>query len=282
MKNKVQKKTQPKPLKELTLLDRFLFDAAMSRPEICHNMLSIIFGDKEIGNIKIGISEKTLEPYYDSRAVRLDLLAFDENEIVYDAEAQQEQKGNRLLIRRSRLYQSHIDVNLLEPGETNFGKLNDVYVIFIAPFDLFGQKKYMYTFRMICDESPGLQLNDGAVRIFLNTRGENDDEVSPELVELLHFIEKTSDYNEKIKNSRVQKLAVQIEKLKNNQEVGVKYMSMLEDLVDAKQSGKEENRIESIINLMDTLKLTVEQAMAALKIPEDEWEHYKEVLSDEE
>ena len=49
--------------------------------------------------------------------------------------------------------------------------MNDVYVIFIAPFDLFGQDKYMYTFQMTCQEIPGLVLNDGAVRIFLNTHG---------------------------------------------------------------------------------------------------------------
>ncbi|MDY4922244.1 MAG: hypothetical protein SO117_04305, partial [Frisingicoccus sp.] len=62
-------------------------------------------------------------------------------------------------------------MNLLEPGERDFRKLNDVYVIFIAPFDLFGQEKYMYTFRMTCDEVPGLELKDGGVRIFLNTHG---------------------------------------------------------------------------------------------------------------
>ena len=66
----------------------------------------------------------------------------------------------------------------MEPGDLNFGRMNDVYIIFIAPFDLFGEKKYMYTFRMTCDEVPGMALNDGAVRIFLNTDVENDDEVS--------------------------------------------------------------------------------------------------------
>ena len=58
--------------------------------------------------------------------------------------------------------------------ENDFGKMNDVYVIFIAPFDLFGKNKYMYTFRMTCDEVPGLSMGDGAVRIFLNTHGKND------------------------------------------------------------------------------------------------------------
>ena len=91
MNNKTQKK-YPKPLKELTLLDRFLFDTAVSDPDICRNILSIILDGQDIPNLKIGISEYTLEPYYDSRAVRLDLLAFDENDTVYNTEAQKENK----------------------------------------------------------------------------------------------------------------------------------------------------------------------------------------------
>ena len=48
MKNEKNEKPVRKPLKELTLLDRFLFDTAMSDPEICRNILSIIFGEKEV------------------------------------------------------------------------------------------------------------------------------------------------------------------------------------------------------------------------------------------
>ncbi|WP_418489363.1 hypothetical protein [Frisingicoccus sp.] len=58
----------------------------MSDPKICQNILSIIFNDKEVPAIRIGIAEKTQEPYYDSRAVRMDLLAVDENNVIYDAE----------------------------------------------------------------------------------------------------------------------------------------------------------------------------------------------------
>lgn len=87
MKKSEMRKKYPKPLQELTLLDRFLFDTAMSDPEVCKNILSIILKDKEITNIRIGVMEKTLEPFYNSRAVRLDTLAFDEDDTVYDAEA---------------------------------------------------------------------------------------------------------------------------------------------------------------------------------------------------
>ena len=131
MKKNKEKRVR-KPLKDLTLLDRFLFDTAMSVPEICHNMLSIILDDPHLPKIHYSIAEKTQEPFYDSRAVRLDLLAFDENDVVYDAEAQKKNTGIRNLKRRSRLYQSHIDVNLMERKGT-------VYVYSVNTL-----KKYSY------------------------------------------------------------------------------------------------------------------------------------------
>lgn len=40
MNMKETQKKYPKPLQELTLLNRFLFDTAMSIPEVCQNILS--------------------------------------------------------------------------------------------------------------------------------------------------------------------------------------------------------------------------------------------------
>lgn len=236
-KNEMQKK-YPKPLQELTLLDRFLFDVVMEKPEICQNILSIILDDEKISNIRIGIAEKNLEPFYNSRAVRLDLLAFDDKDTVYDAEAQRENRGRKTTCRRSRIYQAYIDVSLLEPGEIDFGKLNDTYIIFICPFDLFGYKKYKYTFHMTCDEIPELSMDDGATRIFLNTHGENDREVSKELIEFLHYVEGSMENSEMIVSPRVKQLAKQVDHIKSDQEVGVKYMRMWEELVYAKRDGK--------------------------------------------
>ena len=290
MKNREEQKKVRKPLKELTLLDRFLFDTAMSDSDISRNILSIIFDDREIPPIHFSAAEQTQEPYFGSRAVRLDVLAIDEQGTVYDAEAQKENKGKRFLLRRSRLYQSAIDVNLLQPGDWDFGKMNDVYVIFIAPFDLFGQDKYMYTFRMSCDEVPGLSLNDGAVRIFLNTHGRNDDEVSPGLVEFLHYAENPEKYGKDIRDSRVQKLVEQMDMLKSSQEVGVKYMRLWEELEDARaeglsqglsqghQTGVEEERLASIRNLMRKTGWPVKRTMEMLDIPEELWEKYLKLL----
>lgn len=153
-----------RPLKDLNLLDRFLFAEAM-------------------------------------------------DSIIYDTEVQG--KNTRNLPRRSRYYESLIDVKLLEPGEKDFNKINDVYIILIAPFDLFGQKKYMYTFQMVCKEDPSIALNDGATRIFLNTHGTNPEDVSPELVELLHYIENTTqDMADSCSSSRIHKMQELKEELK--------------------------------------------------------------------
>ena len=51
MNKKEMQKKCPKPLQELTLLDRFLFDTAMANPEICKNVLSIILNERNISNV---------------------------------------------------------------------------------------------------------------------------------------------------------------------------------------------------------------------------------------
>lgn len=45
------------------------------------------------------------------------------------------------------------------------------------------------------------------------------------------------------------------------------------------ERGKEEITLTSIKNLMETLHLTADQAMAALKIPQERYKKYKEKLA---
>lgn len=91
--------------------------------------------------------------------------------------------GKKIIsIERSRFYQGLIDMPLLLRGEDDFNNLNNVYLIIISPFDLFGAGKYCYTFENICREDRSIALGDGAVRMFLNTNGTNSSEVSPELI----------------------------------------------------------------------------------------------------
>jgi len=170
------------PLKELNLTSRFLFDEVMEDPQAQQDMLSIIFG-REIPVLQQNETEKEFRLSPLIRYVRMDIFSVDEEENIYNTEMQDKKRND--LVKRSRYYQSLMDTSLLEPGIPNYNHLNQTYLIMIMTFDLFGYGKYRYTFAPRCEEVPECTLEDGAVRIFLNTRGENREEVSEELIHLL-------------------------------------------------------------------------------------------------
>ena len=88
-------------------------------------------------------------------------------------------------------------------------------------------------------------LEDGTTRIFLNIRGTNDSEVSPELVELLHYMEKTTDEAAKqCKSGRVKKLHERVHEVRASEEVGVKYMQAWEEKMYERLEGREEGLAE--------------------------------------
>lgn len=239
-----------KTLQELNLLDRFLFAEAMENPKFAHEILEIILG-KEIVLKELPQTEKEQRTSPAFRGVRMDVWAQDTDGTVYDTEVQQQDTKN--LPKRSRYYQALIDCKLLQPGEVDFNNLSNSYIILIAPFDLFGKDRYVYTFKMKCEEEDGIALEDGAVRIFLNTHGKNVDEVSAELVELLHFMEDTTEETARTcKSQRIQWMQNQIEAIKASEEVGVKYMQAWEEKELERRAAREEER-ERINKLTDLL-----------------------------
>ena len=161
----------------------------MEDPKTFENILSIILGeDISIKGRPQSEHESRTSPL--KRQVRLDVWAEDETDAVYNVEAQKENTKN--LPHRSRFYQALIDSKLLDPGEVDFSNMKDCYSIIIAPFDLFGRGLYQYTFQMNCNET-GQPLNDGAIRIFLNTHGQNPEDISSELKKLLYYMEHTTE-----------------------------------------------------------------------------------------
>ena len=153
------KKTE---LKDLNLLDRFLFAEAIEDPETMELILKIILG-RDIVLKHLPQAEKEQRSFLWSRQVKLDVWAQDKDDIVYDTEVQK--RDTKDLPKRSRLYNSMIDSKLLMPGSASYNDLNDVYIIMIAPFDMFGKGLYRYTFNMVCKEVPEVTLADGATSL---------------------------------------------------------------------------------------------------------------------
>ena len=79
-------------------------------------------------------------------------------------------------------------------------------MIFICKFDPFGRNLYRYSFVNSCEEDPALKLDDGATRLFFNTKGEKG-EISDHLRELLAYMNDTKAYPvEKTENDLIEKI----------------------------------------------------------------------------
>ena len=226
------------PLSDLNLTDRFLFDEVMEDPQAHQDALSIIFGHP-VPLLGKNETEKELRISPGVRSVRMDVFSMDEEKSIYNTEMQKRKQSD--LAKRSRYYQAMIDTSLLEPGIPDYNVLNRSFIIIITPFDLFGYGLYCYTFRPRCEEQPECILDDGTARIFLNTRGTNDSEVSKELADFLHYLEDTTDQAaENSGSDRIRRIHDRVCKVRSNEESGVKYMQAWEEKYYERQEGLEE------------------------------------------
>ena len=183
----------------------------------------IEFRDRPQTEKELGISPQL-------RSVKLDVFSSDVKEQLYSFEMQKEHRRN--LPKRSRFYQGQIDITLLPPGSVDFDELNTLFLVMICPFDMFGKELCRYTFVATCIEDPTVELEDGAYRIFINTKGKNREQFSREFVDLLDYINASAEEaGQVIKTEAVRKIHAGIEKLKQSEATGVKYMQEWEERI---------------------------------------------------
>ena len=170
----------------------------------------------------------------------MDVYAKDEYQSHYNVEMQVKRKV--ALGKRSRYYQSQMDMELLLSGE-DYSELPDTYVIFICDFDPFEEEKYRYTFKMNCKESGQTNLEDGRTIVFLNTHGKNENEVPKELVTFLKYVKADlAGSEEAFDDSYVEQLQNFIRKIKGSREMEERFMIFEEMLKEEREEGREEGR----------------------------------------
>ena len=149
--------------------------------------------------------------------------------------------GTKELPRRSRYYQSMIDLQLIDKGQL-YDELKRSYVIFICPFDFYGKGRHMYTFENICREDGSISMGDEAVKIFLNAKGTLDD-VSDELKAFLDYVA-----GKKPKDAYVERLEEAVKEAKKNREWRHEYMTLL--MRDQENVKKGEEMLAKLIILL--------------------------------
>lgn len=131
---------------------------------------------------------------------------------------------------------------------------------------------------MICrwQAIPELKLDDGATRIFLNTKGKHPELVSPELIELLKYMERSTDeVSRELKSKRIQEMHRRVCQIKASEKAEVKYMQTWEEKILIKQEGIAEGRLEEKKELTRKLanKFSIEQIAEMLEIDISEVEN---------
>ena len=245
---------QKRNLEELNLLDDFLMGSVLSYPgigpEVCRRMVSIIL-NREIKQIRIIPQKVYFGADTDKHGIRLDVYAeekADDLNTVYDIEPDKDGRESlRLALpKRARFYHAKIDADSLASGE-DYGKLKNVIVIFICPYDPFQLNRMVYTIKSCCVEEPDLVYEDGARTMFLYTKGTKGNPPA-ELQRLLQYLEDSREEN--AKDVDLMAIHQMVQKVKHDREVSLEYMKIFERerLIreDGYASGKEAELVEII------------------------------------
>jgi len=125
-----------------------------------------------------------------------------------------------------------------------------------------GRDRIKYTFENICTEELDLKLDDGATRIFLNTRGSRSG--TDELKDLLTYVEKSKESN--AINDELKKVHKMLKVVKTNKKVRNKYMLAIEHDMEVRAEGMEKGM--NIISLY-LRKYSIEDISDILHIEKD-------------
>ena len=174
-----------KSFDELTFQDNFIFQKVMLKKHICKAVLERLL-DISIKDIVYIHEEKNLDVRWDTKSVRLDVFVNDDKGTVFNIEMQTS-KDMEELVKRTRFYQSILDMYHIQKGQ-KYTTLNDSYIIFICTFPVFTGNRHKYMFKNVCIEDHDIALNDGATKLFLSTKGTQND-VSKPLQAFLDYID---------------------------------------------------------------------------------------------
>ena len=224
--NLIMQEDRWKPLKEMNLTDDFLFDVATTELENCKTIIELTTGLR-LKSLKWKEGQKVIHNIPGKRGIRMDFVAESEDGRVFDVEMQNRKEGN--IPKRTRFYQALMDAPMLKSGEKGFDQLKPLFIIVICDYDPYGMKKYCYTFENRCKEQTDLLRGDEVTKLFLSTKGKNEDEVSKELVDFLHYITESNENGLPEEcDERLRRLHESVQEIKTSTSVEVEYMKMEE------------------------------------------------------
>lgn len=245
---------------EIGISNDFIFGKIMRDPRLCKKLLELVLPGIAIDRIEYPELQKTIKEDVDARSVRLDVYVKDGRGTVYNIEMQT--VNTKELPKRSRYYQSMIDLQLLDRNQ-RYRELNRSYIIFICLTDVFGYGRHLYTFENRCKEEPGLPMEDGTTKLFLNAGGTQND-VGGRLKAFLDYVlgkPSNDDY--------VRELETAVKEAKKNREWRREYMTLLMRDQENIEKGIEQGVEQGILAMVSALReLQIPETVILKKLQE--------------
>ena len=235
-------------LSALRLLDDDFMNKVFEDKACAEFLLQIILqrSDLKVAQVHVQHEVKNLQ----GRSARLDILAVDEENRVYNIEIQRDDRGAS--VKRARYNSSLIDANITEPGE-QYEKLNETYVICITEHDVLKGGRPIYRIERTVQET-GESFGDRTHILYVNAQMKDD----TALGQLMHDFSCTS-----ADEMHYQILADRVRYFKEDKEGVATMCKIMEDM---KNEAAKRNSIETARVLLAMGKLSYEEIAQSVRL----------------
>ena len=215
-------------------------------------------------------TQKDMKRLAGARSICLDAYGTDSENKKYDLEIQRADKGAGP--HRARYHSSVMDIENLDARQ-EFEELPETYTIFITEKDVYEQGEPIYVVERV-NLTTGKSFQDGTHILYVNGEYRGDSEIG----KLMHDFSCTQadDMNYDL-------MAERTRYLKENPKGVNEMCKIMEDMVnEARNETRNETTelvtLQTIRSLMETLRLTSEEVMEAMKIADADREKYRAKL----
>lgn len=258
----LKKKETLEAIKKLSLLDDNLMTLVFDRNiEATELLLNVILQRNDLNVLEVIAQREYKNSMSGGRSITIDIYARDKDDKIYDIEVQRASVGAD--VHRARFHSSMIDTKMLKAGQ-GFKEIHNSYVIFITSSDVMGAGHSLYHIDRMIKET-GTYFGDGSHIIYVN--GSYKDDSDP-VGRLMHDFRCLSSVD-----MFYPILAKQVNFFKETEGGQDIMCQVFEDLAEKRADEKVlDEKAKLVKNLMETMELTAEQAMEAMKIPETDKE----------
>ena len=249
-----------KRIKKLRLLDDDFMQKVFEDKACTEFLLQIILNRTDLTVLRVNGQHhiKNLQ----GRSVRLDILAVDVDNRIYNIEIQR--SGKDAGAKRARYNSSLIDANVTEPGE-KYENLCETYVIFITENDIIKAGLPIYHIDRTVKET-GKLFGDESHIIYVNAQIKDESALG----KLMYDFSCTNakDMNYKILADRVRYFKEDVKGVENM--CGVLEEMRMEVAREAAIEAVKEERVETAQRLLKLGKLSYEEIAEMAKLPINE------------